>query len=123
MYASDIHRYFTSIKLDPGVGWEILETAGYGNPANLADETILRRTLVNAISTYIDMAHDDEDVASINESLNYRNIARPLLMSNLRLTLMEQYTILGAAAWWGNGTIVDEVRDLVKRPVLNPQDA
>lgn len=124
MFASDIHNYFAQIKLDPAVGWEILETMGEGNPTEeVEDAAVLRRNLVLAVSTYIDMAHDDDSVPSIHEASYYHGIVRPLLMSDLKLTLMEQYTILGAAAWWGNGTIVDEVRDLVKRPVLNPKDA
>lgn len=122
MLASNIHRYVKSLRIDPAIVWETLELQ-FESLDEVKDEKHLRYILAEAIVTYLDMAQDDEDSGSVRESNFWFVFAQPLLMSNLPLTLDEQRTILGAAAWWPNSNIIQEVRDLVKRPVLPPKDA
>lgn len=122
MLASNIHAYVTGIKLDPTVVWETLELQ-LDDLSEVKDVSHLRRLLAESIVTYLDMAHDDEDSGYAYNSSFYTFYVRKLLESTLPLTWAEQRTILGAAAWWGNGTMIDEVRELVNRPVLPPKDA
>lgn len=124
MLISNIHAYFAKIKLDPVVGWEILETM-LDDPINeeVRNERHLRFLLAEAIVTYIDMAHDDEDAGDTGDSTFYRVHVLQLLNSRIPLTLHEQYTILGAAAWWPPAPLLDQVRLLTKRQVLPPADA
>jgi hypothetical protein len=123
MYASKIHAYFAQIGLDPVIGWEILETILENPTADVVDTKHLRRILADAIVTYTDMAHDDED-ASTEDSSFFLGYVLPLLRSTLPLTLHEQYAILGSAAWWGASLpMVNQVRIAVKRQVLPPKDA
>lgn len=128
MQISQIHAYFTGIKLDPTLGWDMLETDLDDVASEVRNAAHLRELLAKYASMYIDMAQDDDDHPEGGFSTFYTSYVVPLLMSDLPLTMDEQRLILGTAAWFGMNSYTFNVRGLLtaraeRVPVLPPSEA
>lgn len=117
MLSSNMHAYFTSIELDPSLGWEITEMM-FDTQDDVHNIDELRAALAQAVSHFIQMDADEDT----DQRYSFMNAIK-LLRSKLPLTYVEQRTILGEAVWW-NTNDYRAVKELLHgRAVLSPSQA